>query len=292
MLDYHLHLWPHEDAETWLSIDQIADYCDEAAKHGVVEVALTEHLHRFTQATDIVGKFWEKSDDNPAVQASMANYFDHHARSDLDAYVELASEAKRQGLPVKIGMEVDYYQGQMEEVGALLSQYPFDVLLGSVHWIGAWQFDDVKNPVVMEQWDARDVDACWDAYTGAMEELAATKTCDVLAHPDLIKCAGRIPENPTEWWDRLAEAAKSSGMAAELSSAGWRNLANEQYPAVPLLERFIAHGVPMTTASDAHRVERVAERMEDLHGLANSAGLTTLASFENRQRVDIDIEGR
>ena len=48
----------------------------------------------------------------------------------------------------------------------------------------------------------------------------------------------------------------------------------------------------MTTASDAHRVERVAERMEDLHGLASSAGLTTLASFENRQRVDIDIEGR
>ena len=42
-------------------------------------------------------------------------------------------------------------------------------------------------------------------------------------------------------------------MAAELSSAGWRKPVGEQYPAEPLLARFAAHGVPFTTASDAHR---------------------------------------
>ncbi len=290
MLDYHLHLWTHEQADTWLSIDQIAAYCEEAARHGVKEIALTEHLHRFSQVNDVVGKFWESTESNPALQASMADYFDHHARSDLDAYVELAMKAKQEGLPVKIGMEVDYYRGQMDDVGDLLAQYPFDVLLGSVHWIGGWRFDDRHDAVQFAEWDVRDVDDCWDAYCEAIQELADTQTCDVFAHPDLIKYMGRIPANPTEWWDRLAETVKNSGMAAELSSAGWRTKAQEQYPAVPLLERFLVAGVPMTTASDAHQLDRVSERLEDLGSLAASVGLLELASFEGRVRTNVPLE--
>ena len=186
-------------------------------------------------------------------------------------------------------MEVDYYRGQMDEVADLLAPYPFDVLLGSVHWIGGWQFDDLDNQAQMAEWEARDVDACWDAYTEALEELAATGTCDVLAHPDLIKVNGRIPSNPTEWWDRIAEAAKSSGMAAELSSAGWRKPVGEQYPSLPLLDRLVASGVPMTTASDAHATDRVAERSEDLAGLIDAAGITSLASFDGRKRIDVPV---
>jgi histidinol-phosphatase (PHP family) len=291
MLDYHLHLWPHETPDTWLSIDQLADYCEQAKREGVEELAITEHLYRFHQATDIVGRFWEQTEDDPRLQAEVASFFDHHGRSDLDAYVELAMEAKRQGLPVKIGMEVDYYRGQMDLVADLLADYPFDVLLGSVHWVGGWLFDDIDNAVQLAQWEARKVDDCWDAYTTALEELAATASCDVLAHPDLIKVAGQIPENPTEWWDRIAEAAASSGMSAELSSAGWRKPVGEQYPAVPLLERFVAAGVPMTTASDAHELGRVAERAGDLRSLLDVHGIEHLASYEGRQRRMVGLDG-
>ena len=183
----------------------------------------------------------------------MADYWDFHATADLDAYVRCAQEAKDAGLPVVIGLEVDYYQGRMDEVAGLLGGYPFDVLLGSVHWLGAWRFDDIDVPLQMDEWSAREVDDCWEEYTLALEELAASGACDVLAHPDLIKVAGYVPDAPAEWWDRMAEAAASSGMAAELSSAGWRKPVGEQYPALPLLERFAARGVPLTTASDAHR---------------------------------------
>ena len=50
MLDYHLHLWPHEQRDVALTLDQIAAYCERAQAAGVVEVALTEHLFRFTQS--------------------------------------------------------------------------------------------------------------------------------------------------------------------------------------------------------------------------------------------------
>jgi histidinol-phosphatase (PHP family) len=290
MLDYHLHLWPHSEATTWLSVDQVAEYCETAAAHGVTQIALTEHFHRFTQATDVVGRFWERTGDAPAVRAEIAGYFEHHARSDLDAYVALCESAKEAGLPVVTGLEVDYYAGQMDEVAALLDGYPFDVLLGSVHWIGAWQFDDYTNPVHLAEWDARDVDACWEAYTRCMEELAATRTCDVLAHPDLIKVAGRIPDAPAEWWDRIAEAAAASGMSAEVSSAGWDKPVGEQYPAMGLLERFASRGVSFTTASDAHHNERVADRCSELAGMLGDVGVSSLSSYVARKRVEVPLE--
>ena len=170
----------------------------------------------------------------------------------------------------------------MDTVAGLLAGYPFDVLLGSVHWVGAWRFDDLDDPASMAEWSAREVDACWDAYTGAMEELAASRSCDVLAHPDLIKVMGHVPAAPAEWWDRIAEAAAASGMAAEVSSAGWRKPVGEQYPAAGLLDRFVARGVPLTTASDAHRLEHVADRADDLRSVLAAAGADTLRAYRGR----------
>jgi len=283
VLDYHLHLWPHERRDTSLAVDQVADYCERAQAAGVVEVALTEHLFRFTQADRLLGDWWEKDEPSPALRASMAGYWEFHARTDLDAYVETVLAAKGAGLPVVLGLEVDYYRGRMDQVAALLDGYPFDVLLGSVHWIGAWRFDDIDDAVSMDEWSARSVDGCWDAYTQAIEELAATRTCDVLAHPDLIKVTGRRPDSPREWWDRIAEAAAANGIAAELSSAGWRKPVGEQYPAEPLLARFAAHGVPLTTASDAHHHHHVADRVGDLRALLASIGVDRLQAYRRRQ---------
>ncbi|HEY1652520.1 MAG TPA: histidinol-phosphatase [Acidimicrobiales bacterium] len=281
MLDYHLHLWPHSEHETPLRIEQLAEYCARAEAAGVTELAVTEHLFRFRQADSLAG-FWDDPRVPPALAESMARYWKFHATADLDAYVECALEAKAAGLPVVIGLEVDYYEGRMDTVADLLADYPFDVLLGSVHWVGAWRFDDLDDPVSMAEWSAREVDACWDAYTGAMEELAASRACDVLAHPDLIKVAGYVPAAPAEWWDRIAEAASASGMAAEVSSAGWRKPVGEQYPAAGLLDRFVARHVPLTTASDAHRLEHVADRADDLRAVLAAAGATSLQGYRGR----------
>jgi histidinol-phosphatase (PHP family) len=289
MLDYHLHLWPHADRDTPLVIDQVAAYCERAQAAGVVELALTEHLFRFVQADRLLGGFWEDEPASAALRRSMADYWAFHATADLDAYVETVLEAKRQGLPVVLGLEVDYYHGRMDEVADLLDGYPFDVLLGSVHWVGAWRFDDLDDGPSLAEWSARSVDDCWDAYTEAMEELAATRTCDVLAHPDLVKVAGHRPGQPGEWWDRLADAAAHSGMAAEVSSAGWRKPVGEQYPAEDLLVRLAARGVAFTTASDAHRLDHVADRTTELRQLLGSAGVDRLQGFRRRQGHSIPL---
>jgi histidinol-phosphatase (PHP family) len=282
VLDYHLHLWPHTEADVSLRLEQIAEYCERAAAAGVVEIALTEHLFRFVQSEPLVAGLFD--DERPELRASMRDYWDFHARNDLDAYVETAVAAKQAGLPVVVGLEVDHYAGRMDQVAALLSGYPFDVLLGSVHWVGGWRFDDLDDVVHMAEWPVRRVDDALDAYASAIEELAASGAVDVLAHPDLLKVAGHLPAAPTEWWDRLAEAAAGAGLAAEVSSAGWRKTCQEQYPAVGLLERFAVRGVGFTTASDAHGSSRVAERAADLRRILAAAGIEELVGFRARAR--------
>jgi histidinol-phosphatase (PHP family) len=283
VLDYHLHLWPHTRRDAPLALDQVAAYCERAEAAGVVEIALTEHLFRFVQADRLLAGFWDDDDVPERLRGSMADYWRFHVAADLDQYVETVLEAKRQGLPVVLGLEVDYYRGRMDQVAQLLDGYPFDVLLGSVHWVGGWRFDDIDDAVSMAEWSTRDVDDCWDAYADAFAELAGTGTCDVFAHPDLIKVASHRPEHPGEWWDRLAEAAARSGMSAEVSSAGWRKPAAEQYPAEGLLVRLAARGVPFTTASDAHHLSHVADRAGDLRALLRTAGVNRLTGYRRRQ---------
>jgi histidinol-phosphatase (PHP family) len=288
VLDYHLHLWPHGTPASQPTLDELAAYCKRADAAGVGEIALTEHLFRFRQADAALSGFWD-DDPNPALRDQLVRYWREHAHADLDVYVEAVQEAKAAGLPVVLGLEVDHYAGRMDKVAALLDGYPFDVLLGSVHWVGAWGFDQIGDPVVDAEWDRRSIESVWDAYTDALEELAASGVCDVLAHPDLPKVSGRRPAVPDEWYDRMAEAAASSGMAAEVSSAGWRKPAAEAYPAPPLLARFRKAGVPATTASDAHGLPDVADRSADLRALLADAGYESITAFRARRPQQVQV---
>lgn len=293
MLDYHVHLWPHDERAEAAGqrLERLAAYCELAAERGVAEIAITEHLFRFTAAAGLVAGVGEQEADD-ARRASIEAYFAHHTTADLDAYVEAVLDAKRAGLPLVLGLEVDFYRGRMDEVAALLRNYPFDVLLGSVHWIGGWMFDVLEDPAMAGEWGARGVERAWRDYTDCLEELAASAACDVLAHPDLAKVAGRRPDDALrlELEERMAAAAAASSMAAELSSAGWRKPAAEAYPSPSLLRRFAAHGVPLTTASDTHGSARVAERAGELAALARSAGYASLRAFRQRAGHDVPLD--
>jgi histidinol-phosphatase (PHP family) len=106
-----------------------------------------------------------------------------------------------------------------------------------------------------------------------------------MAHPDLIKVAGRIVEDPRPWWDVMAQAIAATDVSVECSSAGWFKPVGEQYPADGLLERFIGAGASFTMASDAHRAERVGVRANDIATMLESHGVHEIATYEARQRV-------
>ena len=290
MLDYHLHLWPHSQSDAQTTVDQVAAYCERAVAQGVTEIAVTEHLFRFTQAKDRLGGFW---DDLPGdeLRPGMAAYWDHHARVDLDDYVEVVQAVKAAGLPVVLGLEVDYYQDRMDDVADLLEGYPFDVLLGSVHWLGTWRFDVLGDPQVLADGTTVTSTRYGRSTRGPWRSWAPRACATSSPIPTWSRSPAADPAVPDEFYDRIAEAAVASGMAAEVSSAGWRKPVGEEYPAPPLLRRFVDRGVPLTTASDAHTLPDVAERADDLRTLLTGAGVSTLRGFRNRKPHDIAVSG-
>jgi len=281
MLDMHTHVWPHEPGTPTPDYDQLARICEVATSRGVTEVAITEHCHRFGRIIDEVLPHWEH-DGDAELRAAAAHSIEVESGGDLDAYVAALVDAQDRGLPILIGIEVDRIPGAIEPMARVLDDYPFDVRLGSVHWLGSWLFDDYGNPTFAREWETRPVDGVWAAYVDAIEELAISGTTDVLAHLDVVKVAGHRPVDVAPHEQRLAEIVVASGMAVEVSSAGWRKPCDEFYPAPTLLDRLVVAGVPITTASDAHVLEHFGWEYERLGAELDRRGVTELTSFDRR----------
>lgn len=233
----------------------------------------------------MLGDFWELE----------ADPLREHTRADVDAdrtlslerYVEVILRAKDAGLPVQLGLEVDFFPDTIDAVLEFLEPYPFDVLLGSVHWIGGWWFDRRHSSA---EWERRGIRRVYEQYFRLETQLAVSGVVDVVAHPDRIKFLGhRLPEPPLDLYRELVAAAVAGGVAVELSSAGLRHPVEEVYPAPALLEMCQAAGLDITFASDAHRPEQAAWRFDDLRAIAIDAGFTHTVRFEARRRRRVPI---
>lgn len=149
-----------------------------------------------------------------------------------------------------------------------------EVVLGSVHFLDGWAFDD---PNYLEEWDKRDVDQVWEQYFSEWCKAASSGLFDVMSHPDLVKKFGHIASNPLDFYEEAARVAGEAGVLVEVSTAGWRKPVKEQYPAVGFINRLKDHGVSFTLGSDAHSPSEVAYRLDDAADLLLSLGVKQCA---------------
>jgi len=293
--DYHLHLHPHvgSDGDTFgvaqgeYPPGHIEAYVEAAAARGVTELGFTEHLYRCVEAAPVLGAFWEaKSNPEDVAELSRA-MVEADLTLSLEKYVDAVVSARDSGLPVKLGLEVDFFPETIDAVLDLLEPYPWDYLIGSVHWIGGWAIDASHS---LFEFERRGLVTAWQQYFDLETQLAASGAVDVLAHVDVIKKYGLRPEaDPSDWYDAVVAAAAESGTAVEVSSQGLRKPAREGYPAPELLCRFHAAGVPITLASDAHVPEETAWGFDQVIAAAKAAGYTTRLVFEKRQRAEVPL---
>ena len=268
IVDYHMHLRGPRVAGSEPLLHTVAavkGFVETAARRGVDEIGFTEHVYYFRQTRET----W------------FLPYHLERCAYDLDAYCDAVLEAKRQGLPVKLGLEVDYVGARQDRLGELIAPYPWDFLLGSAHEVGDQAIDE--EPGI---WAELSVDEVWRGYFAEIQELAQSGHVDVMAHPDLAKIYGRrpAPEVVAELHEATAAAFAAGDVAAEISTAGLRKPVGELYPDESLLDAFHRHGVPITTASDAHLPELVGEDLGRAVGLARHAGYDTVSVFDGRVR--------
>lgn len=291
MSDYHLHLHPHHPTP-WAPPmgvyppGYIDRYVETALERGSTEIGFTEHLYRCHESESILGRWWE-DDPNPVLAGEIEQIVNSERNLSLERYVEVVVDAKDRGLPIKLGLEVDFQPGTEERILDLLAPYPFDYLIGSVHWVGAWWPDRKRG---MEEYERLGDRPAYEKYFAAETALAESGLVDVLAHADFVKRAGGRPYHPpVDLYEKVVLAAAASGTAVEVSSAGLRQPTQEIYPAPLFLEMFNQAGVAITLASDAHRPEDTAWELAEIVTEARKAGYTHHLRFDARRRIYVPL---
>ncbi len=291
MSDYHLHLHPHTPTPGAPPMGvypagHIDRYVEAALARGITEVGFTEHLYRCAESAPVLGRWWE-NDPDPALAEVMGPWLLGQRSLSLERYVEVVLDAKARGLPVKLGLEVDFVPGTEGAVRDLLAGIPFDYLVGSIHWIGAWNFMRDNAPA---EFARRGAQRAFEEYFALEAQLAASGLGDVLAHADVITRHRIRPAGGLgPLYQPVVQAAAASGTAVEVSSAGLRHDIGQVYPAPEFLAQFHAAGVPITLASDAHRAEDAGWGHDEVVAAARAAGYREQLRFVARTRTSIPL---
>jgi histidinol-phosphatase (PHP family) len=266
IVDYHMHLRdPEEGPRGRYSADRAEEYVAQAHATGVDEIGFTEHIFRFRESEPL----WE------------IPWMSERCTDDLDDYVAAVEEAKSRGLPVKLGLEVDYFPGIERELAELLEPYPWDYLLGSVHFVDGFPVD--QEPGLVHRIP---VGEAWRRYFVWLRDAARSGLFDCLSHPDLIKFFGmRASDEEKHYlYIETADAIEAAGVCVEVSTAGLYKPVGELYPDRELLAACCERSVPITLASDAHEPAHVGRDLDRAVALAREVGYETVTVFEGRER--------
>ncbi|HEY8726906.1 MAG TPA: histidinol-phosphatase HisJ family protein [Gaiellaceae bacterium] len=260
IIDYHMHL-RNESEELAFETRSVDPFAEAARAAGVDEIGFTEHGYYFKQ----LGPLWT------------VPYMTERCVYDIEPYVEAIVAARGRGLPVKLGLEVDYVPGSEEETRELLAPYPWDYLLGSVHFIGELAVDG-EEPELL---DAVGVEEAWRLYFETLAAAARSGLFDSLSHPDLVKIFGLRAASFD--YGPVVDAIADSGVAVEVSTAGLGKPVRELYPHPEFLAACRARDVPVTLASDAHSPDVVGRDFDRALELLRVAGYETVTVFEARR---------
>jgi len=255
--DYHMHTFLCKHAS-----GGAAEYKRAAQVQGIPEICFADHC------------------PNP-------DGYDPDIRMDMDRfpeYREMVTAQQGKGSPrVLFGIEADYYNGCETFLSEWLPAQGFDFILGSVHFIENWGFD---NPGQQHMWDSVDVTATWRKYFELIVRLADSGLFDALSHIDLPKKFGYRPSDKAlkemvqPALDRIARA----DMGMELNTSGLRRPVGEIYGAGPILSLAREREIPICFGSDAHNPEEVGAGFASALNLAREAGYTHYFRMRSRKK--------
>lgn len=198
-------------------------------------------------------------------------------------------EARESGSDIQVlyAAEFDYVPGRMAEVYTALDREDFDYLIGSIHYVDDFAFDD---PSKKEEWFSRGVDYIWGRYAELLCEFVTGYRFEIMGHADLPKKFSLFPTDEKRFlmqMQSIFELAAKKEICMELNTAGLRKDVREIYPSLSLLKLAREAGVRITFGSDAHAPEEIGAGLADALILAQEAGYRSHVVFQKRQAIEI-----
>jgi len=260
--DYHIHT-----ARCGHAAGRMDEYIAQALALGLKEIGFADHIPMY---------WLSEGDRDPELampECDLGNYV---------AEVERL-RASYSGITIRLGIEVDYIPGHENKARRILERYPFDYVLGSVHYVDGWGFD---NPALIHRYENCDLDDLYRKYFRLVQQAAQSGLFDIMAHPDLIKKFGFRPRcDLQELYDETARAFAEAGVCAEVNTAGLRVPVGEIYPAESFLQTCRNNGVPVTTGSDAHLPNQVGHGFDRAFDLLTRVNCDEIVFLNKRKKV-------
>lgn len=235
------------------AVNTMEDMVEAASRKGISLYAVTEH-YPLLPPFDTWG------------YVSMP----YHKLDDYVAEVERLRQ-KHPEMTILTGVEVDWL-GDLENRPLQEEDWSrFDIVLGSVHYVDGWAFDD---PSLKKTWEHMGVDDCWKRYFQVWcEAVTSDAPFTVMSHPDLIKKFDYWPSfDLLPLYKQAAEAAASSGRLIEVNTSGKYYACGQYFPAPDLLREFCKAGVPCTVGTDCHQVDHVDRDIREAYKYMYEAG--------------------
>ena len=251
--DYHMHS-SYSDGR---SVPE--DYVSPAIAAGLSEIGFSEHLTLFKDLED-----WNM---NPV---NISPYITH-----LETL-----RKKIKNIKIKIGLEVDFFEGKEEEIKAYLKPLPLDYIIGSVHYLGEKTVD-----VGPEFYEGKSIDRLFESYFESVITAVSSGIFDIIGHCDLIRIYEYKPSaNVEPLYRRLAKSMKKNDVAFEVNTNGRNRPLADFYPDRRFLNIFREENIPVCVNSDAHMPSRVGQYFDEAYELLRYIGFTEMAVFDKRVR--------
>jgi len=260
MVDYHIHTQSSNDGK-----GSMGDYVRQAVRKHLDEIGFSDHIDK------------ERFAENPVSFAEMMSR----------CVRDFLLLKKQSCVRIKLGSEVDYLPDQLDRIRGILNEYPFDYVIGSVHFIDGWGVDSSRQ---RDEHSRRDPMESYERYFGLVRGMCATRLFDIVGHVDLIKIFGVKPKSDiSRIYKETADAIADSEMCIEINAKGLVRPCREIYPGLQFLRILRDDSVPITFGSDAHNPEDLGLNLNKALEWAKSAGFREACTFERRKKTFYDI---
>lgn len=256
--DYHVHTDNSMDCKF-----PMATMCEQALQAGVREIAFTDHLNHHLLDLDL--GFYRADKYFADVEACRARYPD---------------------LKILAGIELGEPHRWWKRIAPIVDNYPYDLILGSVHWVGKESMFDANY------YRGREPQQAYHEYFEEVVQMVNHGGFDILAHVDLPKRtaygiygafdAAALEDDFRAVW----QACIDNYITPEINTKSLRLSVAEAHPNMDALRWYVEMGGKrLTFGSDAHTPDSIGSGMGEARRIALGAGLHYICHFEGRRII-------
>jgi histidinol-phosphatase (PHP family) len=264
LADYHVHTPYCGHAK-----GKVIEYVLSAVALGLSEIGFSDHLGRYYMTPTQRRRYWDWGMDERTVARYVAELLE-------------LREMFRGRIRIKIGLEVDYVEGAEDLLEPIVSRYPLDYLLCSVHCIPQFGWKHLASYA-----KGGETSVIYKEYFRVARAALRSGLFHGLAHPDFIwRYIGwprRDPQMPLREIEETVAAAGETGRCIEINANGYlwsrANGNADPDPFEALIDQCRRREVSISIGSDAHEPAMVGKLFTEIVALLKEKGITTFTCF-------------